>query len=335
MTVCGAPIKTAGTLPTADDIAAAANVVGRYMAPTPLIRWPLLAARTGCEVLVKHENHSPVGAFKVRGGLVYMHHLRETQPCVQGVITATRGNHGQSVALAASTLGLRSVIVVPEGNSPEKNAAMEALGAELVVHGHDFQAAAEHAGALQAAWGLHFVPPYHPMLVRGVATYGVEMFNAAPDLDAVIVPVGMGSGISGVLAARAAVGARARVYGVVTEGAPAYAKSFRTGYAVPTDTAETLADGLACRSPDPIATEVILDGAADILTVSDDDILAAMRHYFTDTHNVAEGAGAAPLAALLAHRDRFAGQKVGLVLSGGNVDAALYRRALAEGEERS
>lgn len=327
-TVCGSPVSSAPGLPSLADIRAAAEIVRPHVSRTPLHHWPLLSERAGCAVWVKHENHTPAGAFKVRGGVVYMTRLRQQQPCVRGVITATRGNHGQSVARAATALGLESVIVVPEGNSPEKNAAMRAFGAELVVHGHDFQAALEHAQGLAVERGLHFVPSYHRWLIEGVATYGLEMFEDAPDLDAVLVPIGLGSGISGVLAAKAATGARAKVYGVVSEGAPAYRLSFLEGRSIATERADTIADGVACRMPVEAAVQVVLDGAANVLEVSDAQVLAAMRHYVTDTHNLAEGAAATPLAALLANRAQFAGQKVGLVLSGGNADAALLRRAL-------
>lgn len=328
-TICLAPTIAAG-LPDAAGLSAAAAIVGQYMLPTPQIAWPLLAERSGCRVVVKHENHTPTGAFKVRGGLVYLTRLRETQPCIQGIITATRGNHGQSVALAARAVGLRCVVVVPEGNSPEKNAAMAAFGAELVVYGHDFQAAADHAATLAMTRGLHFVPSYHRWLIEGVGTYGMELLSAHPELEAVFVPVGMGSGICGMLAAKAALGHKARIYGVVAEGAPAYALSFQEGCVTPTERAETIADGLACRSPNQQALDAILNGAADVLIVSDAQIRAAMRAYVTDTHNLAEGAAAAPLAALLSVKDQWAGRSVGVVLSGGNVDADVMVEVLGE-----
>ncbi|MGC2854448.1 threonine dehydratase [Novispirillum sp. DQ9] len=327
--VCGGPALADTLLPDRAALEAAAALIARHMAPTPQIVWPLLSRRAGCEVVVKHENHTPIGAFKVRGGLVYLTHLREQQPCVRGVITATRGNHGQSVARAARALGLACVIVVPEGNNAEKNAAMEAFGAELIVHGHDFQVAAEHAHALSATRGLHFIPSFHPWLVAGVGTYALELFTAHADLDAVFVPIGMGSGISGLIAAKTALGLSTRIIGVVAEGADAYRRSFLEGRVVPTERADTIADGMACRSPDARALEIILDGAANIVTVSDAQVKEAMAAYVTDTHNLAEGAGAAPLAALLADRDAWAGRKVGLVLSGGNADRALIREVLA------
>jgi len=315
------------------ELEAAADLVHRSVSPTPQIAWPLLAERCGCEVWVKHENHTPIAAFKVRGGLVYMDDLARAQPGVAGVVTATRGNHGQSVAFAARAHGLRAVIVVPHGNSVEKNRAMRAFGAEIVEHGHDFNAAYDHARELAETRGLHMLPSFHPLLVRGVASYGLELFSARDDLDAVYVPIGMGSGVSATLAAREALGRRAAVIGVVAERANAYALSFAAGKPIATNSADTLADGLAVRVPDAGALDIIRAGVERIVTVSEDEILAAMGHYFADTHNIAEGAGAAPLAALLKEREVMRGRKVGLILSGGNLDRALYLRALGASEE--
>lgn len=313
----------------------AARVVHAIMPPTPQYCWPLLSARAGCEVWVKHENHTPVGAFKIRGGLNYMNDFKGRVggniSGGTGVITATRGNHGQSVAFAATRAGVKATVVVPEGNSPEKNAAMRALGAELVVHGHDFQAAFEYAKARADAEGLHMLESFHPLLVAGVGTYGLELFRAVPDLEAVFVPIGLGSGICGVIAARDAVGSKAEVYGVVSEGAPAYALSFEAGYPISTNEAVTMADGVACRVPVPAAFERIKAGAAGVIRVSDAEIKSAMRALFTDTHNVAEGAGAAAFAGLMKTRDAWAGRKVGVILCGGNVDSDVYRAVLAEG----
>jgi threonine dehydratase len=317
-------------LPDRARIEAAAAIVHASMAPTPTHAWPLLAARAGADVRVKHENHAPTGAFKVRGGLIHLRDLKAASPNAKGVVAATRGNHGQSVAFAARAHGLAATIVVPEGNSVEKNAAMRAYGAELVVHGHDFQAALEHAQALADARGLVMVPSYAGTLVAGVATYAMELFAAAPDLDTLYVPIGLGSGITGCIAAREALGLTTKIVGVVAEAAPAYALSFAKGAPVPTDSADTMADGLACRVPVADAVEVINRWAERIVTVSDDEIRAAMRHYFTDTHNVAEGAGAAALAALLQEREAMAGRTVGVVLSGGNVDRDVYRVILAD-----
>lgn len=314
------------------ELERAAAVVHAVMPPTPQYRWPLLCGRTGCEVWVKHENHTPAGAFKIRGGIVYMDELRRAQPGVTGVVAATRGNHGQSVAFAAVRAGLTATIVVPEGNSVEKNAAMRAFGAELIVHGHDFQAALEHAIALADARRLHMVQSFHPRLVAGVGSYALELFRGVPDLDAVYVPIGLGSGICGVMAARDAVGSTAEVIGVVAANAPAYALSYEAGEPISTNSADTMADGMATRVPVPGAVEAIRAGAAGVVRVTEEEIKAAMRHYFTDTHNVAEGAGAAPLAALLKERHRWRGRRIGLILSGGNVDRTVYQAVLQEAD---
>jgi len=311
-----------------DAIAAAREIVYGVMPPTPTHSYPLLSERTGAAVFVKHENHTPVGAFKVRGGLNFMTGYA-AEGRRQGVITATRGNHGQSIAFAAGRVGVEATIVVPEGNSAEKNRAMQALGGRLVVHGHDFQAAAEHAAALAEAEGLYMLPSFDVRLVAGVASYAMELFEAAADLDAVYAPIGLGSGICGIISARDALGLKTDVIGVVAEGAPAYALSFEAGEPVSTNAAETMADGVACRTPVPAAVATINAGAARIVRVSDAEIMAAMGAYFTDCHNVVEGAGAAPLAALLKERDRMRGKRVGLVLSGGNIDRGLYMQALA------
>ena len=307
-------------LPDRARIEAAAAIVHAAMTPTPTHAWPLLAARAGADVRVKHENHAPTGAFKVRGGLIHLRDLKAANPNAKGVVAATRGNHGQSIAFAARAQGLAATIVVPEGNSVEKNAAMRAYGAEMVVHGHDFQAALEHAQALADARGLVMVPSYAGTLVAGVATYAMELLAAAPDIDTLYVPVGLGSGITGCIAAREALGLTTKIVGVVAAGAPAYALSFTAGEPVSTNRADTMADGLACRVPVADAVAVINRWAERIVTVSDDEIRAAMRHYFTDTHNIAEGAGAAALAALLQERGAMAGRTVGVVLSGGTVD---------------
>ena len=313
------------------DVEHAAAVVYAAMPPTPQYAWPLLKRRTGCEVWVKHENHTPTGAFKVRGGLVYMDRLRRERPGVAGVISATRGNHGQSIALAAGRAGVPATIVVPRGNSVEKNAAMRAFGAELVEAGHDFDAAREAAMALAEERGLVMVPSFHRDLVCGVATYALELFRNAPPLDTVYVPIGLGSGICGTIAVRDALGLATKVVGVVSTEAPAYALSFAAGRVVATNSADTMADGMAVRGPDAEALEVILKGADRIVKVSDAEIATAMRAYYEDTHQLTEGAGAAALAALLQERDRQAGRRVGLILSGGNIDRPLYLRTLADG----
>ena len=311
------------------EIEAAAELIYRHLGPTPEYCWPLICERAGTEVWVKHENHTPIGAFKVRGGLVYLDELMTRAPETRGVIAATRGNHGQSVAYAARRAGIEAVVVAPHGNSIEKNRAMRALGAELIEHGEDFNAALERAEELAAARGLHAFPSYHPLLVRGVATYGLELLRAVPDLDTVYVPIGLGSGIVGVISARDALGLKTRVVGVVAERAAAYALSFEAGRPVSTETCDTLADGVSVRIPDAEALEVMLKGAERVVTVTEDEIEAAMRAYYTDTHNLAEGAGAAPLAALLKEKEKMAGRKAAVILSGGNVDTEVYRAVLA------
>ncbi|MBL6615689.1 MAG: threonine dehydratase [Reyranella sp.] len=312
------------------EVEDAQPVVYAAMPPTPQYAWPLLAKRTGCEVWVKHENHTPIGAFKVRGGLVYMHRLKEAEPGLKGVISATRGNHGQSIAVAAARASVGATIVVPQGNSTEKNAAMRAFGAELVEAGHDFDAARDAALHLAKERGLSMVPSFHRDLVCGVATYALELFRAAPPLDTVYVPIGLGSGICGVIAMRDALSPTTKVVGVVSTEAPAYALSFTAGRVVPTNSANTMADGMAVRGPDAEALSVILKGADRIVQVSDAEIGQAMRAYYEDTHQLTEGAGAASLAALIQERGRMAGKRVGLVLSGGNIDRPLYLRVLGD-----
>jgi threonine dehydratase len=311
------------------DLEAAAQLIYRHMPPTPQYAWPLLRQRSGVDVWVKHENHTPTGAFKVRGGFVYMDGLLKRDPGVKGVVSATRGNHGQSIALAARKSGLRSVIYVPHGNSIEKNAAMKAFGAELVEFGRDFDEARAEAMRVAADLGLHPVPSFHPDLVKGVATYALELFRAAGALDAVYVPIGLGSGICGVIAVRDLLGLKTEVIGVVSENAAAYALSVETGKLTTTNAAATFADGMAVRTPDPVALDIIRAGVARVLRVSDDDVAAAIRAYYEDTHNLAEGAGAAPLAGLLKERARMAGKRVGVILCGGNIDRSQFAKVLA------
>jgi threonine dehydratase len=312
-----------------EQLAWATEVVRRRVPPTPQYPWPLLAEAVGAEVWVKHENHTPTGAFKVRGGLVYAERLRTERPHVKGIISATRGNHGQSLAFAGAAVGVTVTIVVPEGNSPGKNAAMRAFGANLVVYGHDFQAAREHAAERADELGLEMVPPYHPDLVLGVATYAAELFGVAGELDAVYVPVGLGSGISGLIGVRDLLGLRTEVVGVVAEAAPATALSVAAGYVVATDTAATFVDGVACRVPDPDAIAVIAKGASGVLTVTEDEAAEAMRVLYATTHNVAEPAGALALAGLLQDRARMSGKLVGIILTGGNADSGLLAQVLA------
>jgi len=308
----------------------AAALIHAAFPPTPQYAWPLLAERTGAEVWVKHENHTPTGAFKVRGGVTYMRALKRDRPEVRGVISATRGNHGQSLAWAGRRAGVPVTIVVPHGNSTEKNAAMRAQGATLIEHGADFDAAREEAARLAVVQGLEFAPSFAPDLVLGVATYALELFRGAPPLDALYVPIGLGSGICGCILARDLLRLPTEIIGVQSTEAPAYALSVMMGQVITTPSADTLADGMATRVPDPAALAIIRRGAARIATVSDGMIAEAIRAYWQDTHNLAEGAGAAPLAALLAERDAMAGRRVGLVLCGGNIDLALFRRWVLE-----
>jgi len=313
---------------SSEELAWATEVVGRWVPPTPQYVWPLLAHDLGAEVWVKHENHTPTGAFKVRGGLVYAERLRVERPGVRGIVSATRGNHGQSLAFAGRAAGIDVTIVVPNGNSPGKNAAMVGFGAELIVHGHDFQAAREHASVLGAELGLEIVPSYHPDLVLGVATYARELFDAAGELDAVYVPVGMGSGVSGIIGVRDLLGLRTEVIGVVAEQAPATARSVAAGRVVSTEAANTFVDGVACRVPDPDAISVICAGASRVLTISEDDAAEAMRILFATTRNLAEPAGALALAGLLAERSWAAGKQVAVIQTGGNVDADVLLEVL-------
>ncbi len=316
---------------TTEELQAATALVHRHMAPTPLYAWPQLARRLGATVWVKHENHGPTGAFKVRGGITFIDWLRRTHPDCPGIVTATRGNHGQSQARAARAAGLRAVVYAPRGNSTEKNAAMRAFGVELHEVGDDFDAAREAAMAAGAAEGLFAVPPFHRELVRGVATYAWEMFTAKPDLHTVYVPIGCGSGICGVIAARDALGLATRVVGVVSEGARCAQLSVAAGRLVETPQARTFADGMAVRVPVQEAFEIYARGADRIIAVSDDAVAEAIRIFYTDTHNLAEGAGAAPLAALMAERAAMAGREVGVILCGGNIDTDWMRTILAGG----
>lgn len=316
-------------LPSLSEIENAATLVHSIIPPTPQFEWPLLSQRCRCTVIVKHENHTPVGAFKIRGGVVYMDRLAREQPGVRGIVSATRGNHGQSLAFAARRHHISVTIVVPHGNSSEKNAAMRALGAELIEEGHDFQAANEAASRIAIDRGWHRVPSFDMTLVRGVATYALELFSEYPDLDTLYVPIGLGSGICGAIAARDALDIDTRIVGVVSSGAPAYSLSMRAREPISHDVTTELADGMACRVPVPEALAVVLAGAERIVEVSDTAVAEAMRAYFSDTHNIAEGAGAAALAAVLQERDIVAGKKIGIVLSGGNVDRRKFADVIA------
>jgi threonine dehydratase len=319
----------ASALFTLAEIEAALPIVRSAVPPTPQYAWPQLAVRTGANVFVKHENHTPIGAFKVRGGVVYMDRLRREHPEVSGIVSATRGNHGQSLAFAARRAGIAATIVVPRGNSAEKNAAMRAFGAELIEYGRDFDEAKEHAAVIARQRGCAFTPAFHRDLVIGVATYAYEFFRAVGGLDAVYVPIGLGSGICGVIGMRDALGLATRIVGVVAQNANAYARSFAAGKVIATDTADTFADGLAVRVPDADALAVIRGGADRIVEVSEPELVEAIGIYFSDTHTLAEGAGAAPLAALIKERARMRGRRVGLIMTGQNIDRAAMGDVLA------
>jgi len=309
-------------------------IVRAAVPETPQYAWPLLRARTGVEVVVKHENHTPIGAFKVRGGLVYFDRLKRERPGVNGVITATRGNHGQSFAFAGAQKNVPVAIVVPHGNSAEKNAAMRAFGAELIEHGRDFDEAKERAMELAEQRGFEFGPSFHRDLVLGVATYAYELFAACSDLDTVYVPIGLGSGISGLIGVRDALGLKTRIVGVVSDRANTYRLSLEAGRAVPTNSALTFADGVAVRAPDPAALDIIKKGAERIVEVSDEEIAEAIRILFSDTHTLAEGAGAAAFAALMKERARHAGRRVGVIVTGQNIDRPWMQIVLSGGTPR-
>jgi threonine dehydratase len=302
--------------------------------PTPQYAWPLLKAHIGVEVVVKHENHTPIGAFKVRGGIVYFDRLKRERPQVQGIVTATRGNHGQSLAFAGARAGVAVTIVVPHGNSIEKNAAMRAFGAELIEHGRDFDEARESAIQVASKRGLEYAPSFHRDFVIGVATYAHELFSAVADLDTVYVPIGLGSGICGVIRTRDALGLKTKIVGVVSEAANTYLRSFAAGHIVATNSALTFADGMAVRVPDATALEVIRKGAERIVEVTDDEIAESIRSIYSATHNCAEGAGAAALAALMKERAELQGRRVAVILTGQNIDRAWMQTVLAGGTPR-
>ncbi len=316
-------------LPSLADIEAAATVVYRDFPPTPQYRWGLLSERLGTECWLKHENHTPVGAFKIRGGLTYFDQLARRGPLPREVISATRGNHGQSMGWAARRHGVACTIVVPRGNSLEKNAAMRALGVTLVEHGDDFQEAREHALHLAQERGAHMVPSFHPDLLRGVATYWWEFLRAVPQLDVVYVPIGQGSGACSAIAAKRALGHGVRIVGVVSRHATTYADSIAAGRVIEAPVTTQLADGMACRVADQAALDILIPHLDHVVQVSDTEVAAAMRALFTDTHNVAEGAGAAALAAALQEQGSLRGQCVGLALTGGNVDAPVFSEVLS------
>ena len=323
------PTQKNSVLPSLTEIEAALKLVRRFLPETPSYCWPLLCGSSGAEVWMKHENHLPVGAFKVRGGLVYLDALLKKEPKVAGVIAASTGNHGQSVAFAARQHGVRAIVVTPHGNNPEKNAAMRALGAEVIGYGSEFQEALLHSKFLAEREGLHPLPSFHPLLVTGVATFALEWFRAVPHMDVIFIPIGLGSGACGVIAAREALGLSTKVIGVVSEQSPAYAVSFRQGRLTTRSTNTLVAEGVACSTPDPLAFQWIQKYVEDVVTVTDEEALIAMREIFEGTHNVAEGAGALAYAAFRKQRKQWQGKRVGCVLSGGNANLELMSQALA------
>ena len=314
---------------TLDELERTAQLVHESVPATPQYAWPKLARRAGCTVWVKHENHTPTGAFKVRGGIAYLDRLKRTAPRPAGVVTATRGNHGQSISFAAARAGLPATIYVPRGNSPDQNSAMAEFGATVVEFGADFDEARHEAQRVAGTRGLHFVRSFHRDLVAGVASYALELFRAVSGLDTVYVGIGMGSGICGLITVRDLLGLKTEIVGVGAANAPANARSFAAGRAVPAPSARTFADGLATREPDDEAIRIIRAGAARVVEVSEDEIAEAMRIYYDDTHQIAEGAGAAPLAALLQERDRLKGKTAGVILTGGNIERARLLQVLS------
>jgi threonine dehydratase len=316
-------------LPTLAQIREAQAVVYRHMQPTPQYSWPLVNQRLGIEAWIKHENHTPVGAFKLRGALVYMDWIKQSQPEVKGVVAATRGNHGQGVGMAARLAGLRAVIVVPHGNSREKNRAMLAQGVELIEEGQDFQESLEFARRLAVERDYAMVDSFHERLVMGTATYAIELFEAAPLLDTVYVPIGLGSSICGVSAARNALGLETEIVGVVSSQSPSYSLSFKQRKLVESPSLTAIADGLACRTPNASAMEAIWENVSRIIEVTDAEIAHGMRALYEDTHNLAEGAGAAAFAGAMKEKHLLAGKRIGIVLTGGNIDRHAYAEVLA------
>jgi threonine dehydratase len=315
-------------LPDLATIEQAAGIVYDAMPPTPQYSWPLLNQRAGVEVWVKHENHTPLGAFKIRSGLVYFHRLRESGAANGAVVTATRGNHGQAVAFAARRAGMQAIIYVPRGNSASKNRAMQSLGACLVEHGDDFEEARREAARRAVAKGHHYVPSYHEWLIEGTATYSLELFRTVPDIDIAFVPIGMGSGICGMCAAREALGLKTEIVGVVSAHALSYAESFSRREPVEAPVTTQIADGMACRAAHREALEIMWRHVSRVVTVTDDEVAAAIRAAYDDTHNLAEGGGAAAIAAVLKEKDALRGKRLAVVMSGGNVDREVYAEVL-------
>src|SRR3954462_1545931 len=317
-------------LPTLQEVGEAQKLVHHLMLPTSKISCPLLNQKLEAQVWIKHENHTPIGAFKARSAVFYAAQLFRNGNQIKGMITATRGNHGQSVGLAGQRFNVPDTMGVPHGNSVEKNTAMRSQGARLIEFGQDFQESREHAQKLSEEQGLHFVPPFHRDIVTGVATYWMECLTPVPDLDAVYVPIGMGSGICGACAVRNGLNLKTRIIGVAAEGAPAYALSYEAGRTIEAPVTTLIADGMACRTPDDDAFEIIQKNIDRMVRVSEDELRHALRVYFSDTHNVIEGAGAASLAAALKEKSSVAGRRIALIATGGNVDRDVFTKVLAE-----
>ncbi|MCG9132935.1 threonine dehydratase [Candidatus Poribacteria bacterium] len=314
---------------TFQDIIAARQIVTRFLKPTPLIHYPELSEQLGFQAYIKHENHNPTGSFKIRGGLNFMHHLPEAQR-EKGVITATRGNHGQSIAYAAAQFGVKATVVVPHGNNPEKNSAMQAFGAELIEHGADFDEALVLCERLQAERGLYYVHPcMEPGLFHGVGTYSLEIFESLPNVDAIIVPIGGGSGSCGAITVAKAINPKVKVIGVQAENAPAIYRSWKEEVRVETDSCDTMADGIATRAPFLLPLSIIQDGIHDIVLLSESELEEGIRLALRWTHNLAEGAGASPIAAAHKLTDKLAGKNVVMVMSGGNLDTETLKKILA------
>ncbi len=313
---------------THTNIEAARAIISQHVCPTPQMCWPLLCEEMGTEVWVKHENHTPIGAFKVRGGLVYLDQLvKHTHP-PKHLITATRGNHGQSIPFAARHHGISVTVLVPHGNSVEKNAAMRAWGAQVVEFGADFDAAREEAGRRASAGEGEFVPSFHEDLIRGVATYAHELMTSVNDLDVIYCPIGMGSGIASLVAVRDLLGIRTQIVGVVSAHADAMAQTIAADGIVSTETANTFADGMATRFPNQEAVSIIRQGVERLVRVSDDEVASAIRRLYRCTHNVAEGAGAAACAAAYQERQQISGKRIAVILTGGNIDRAWFVQVL-------
>lgn len=315
-------------LPSIAEIQAAGELIYRFMRPTPQYCWPLLSERLGTEVWLKHENHTPIGAFKARSAVAYVDALMKREPATRGLITATHGNYGQAVALAAKQFGLSATILVPQGNSREKNAAMRAQGSTLIEYGVDYQAARERAVELAREQGLHMVQPFHYDIVRGVGTYWLELFSSLKNIDVAYVPIGMGSGICAAAAVRNGLGLKTKLIGVVSAHALCFALSFAQRKPVEAPATTKISDGLACRKAEEEPLSILLENIDRIVTVTDGEVEDSMRHIFTDTHNIVEGAGAAGLAAALKEKEQLRGKRVALVATGANVDREVLARIL-------